>query len=106
MNESTIAGSIAAVMSTSALRRGLPQTIAACAPNRYHCRSRSAMTAARASRSSATVRWVDTTKHLRNAYVGSQIFPAIQFGRPTFLQFAYVVPQRIADAQSLSRVHV
>ena len=32
-------GAMTPVTSTSALRRGLPQTIAACAPKRYHCSS-------------------------------------------------------------------
>ncbi len=41
-------GSMAAVTSTSPLRRGLPQRIAACAPNKYHLSFRSAIAAASA----------------------------------------------------------
>src|ERR1043166_526771 len=98
-------GSMAAVISTSALRRGLPQMIAACAPNRYQGRSRSAIVAANARRSSATVRRLDTAEHLRNAAVAGEIVPAVFVRRPIAANLAYVVSQLIADFQRLFRRH-
>ncbi len=105
MNKSTAAGSIVAVISTSALRRGLPQTIAACAPKTYQGRSRSAITAAKARRSSATVRRLDTTEHLRNADVGGEILPPILFRGPVVSNRADVMSQFVAHLQRLSGLH-
>lgn len=78
--------------------------IAACAPNRYHDRSRSAITSASDSRSSATVRR-DTTEQLRHASMRSEVFPPIFFRGPVVAKRADVLPQPVADFQRLGRRH-
>jgi hypothetical protein len=98
-------GAMRAATSISALMRELPQTIAACAPNRYHPSSCSAMTTARALRSSATVRWFDTTKTLRDPQVDSEIVQTVLLRGPFRAQRFHVVSKFMAHSESLVRRH-
>ena len=96
-----VSGGSSTVTSTSALSRGLPQTIAACAPKRYHLAPVSRIAAAMPCRASTTAGGVDTSEALRDSRVRGEIALPLVCGRPFGPQLGDVVAQFVANAQRL-----
>src|SRR5687767_5397894 len=92
---------MAAVTSTSALKRGRPQIITAWAPKTYHRIPRASSTSARAWSNSATAPRSDTSEHLRDLLVSGKILVALLGCRPAVRERA----KGIAEAQSVGRRH-
>jgi hypothetical protein len=90
----------ASVTSTSALRRGRPYTVTACAPKTYQ-RPQRARTGDSAVSSSTAAGCTGTAEGVDQAYLSKKVLLSILRGRPGRVPGKDLPPQLVSDAQPL-----